>query len=259
LAFGQKQAQKSKEPSAKSNEPKELIVSAGTAATLREIHRLRRHAKNLQVELNRIPLLSKAQQAKVTRTETALHDAQEGLKKLKVIIHEREVSDKSVHQTIAKHKKQRNEATGKKEFDALSAEIAVEEHKAQKLEEEILAGMMEIEERTTKIPALEAALKQAKQECAEFEKSIGERQSNLRGQLEKAEADLKEVEIHLPDDVRPQYQRLVAARGEDSMAPVVNRGCVSCYTEITAQMHNDLLAGRFVLCKSCGRLLYLPE
>jgi predicted nucleic acid-binding Zn-ribbon protein len=236
-----------------------LIVSAGTATTLREIHRLRRHAKNLQDELDRIPRLLKAQQAKVARAETALSEAQEGLKKIKVTIHEKEVSDKSVHQTIAKHKKQRNEATGKKEFDALSAEIAVEEHKAQKLEEEILACMMEMEERTSKIPESEQALKQAKQECSDYEKSVGERQTNLRSQLAKAEMDLKDVEAHLPEDIRPQYQRLVAARGEDSMAPVVNRGCVACYTEITAQLYNDLLAGRFVLCKSCGRLLYLPE
>jgi predicted nucleic acid-binding Zn-ribbon protein len=118
---------------------------------------------------------------------------------------------------------------------------------------------MEMEERTSKIPEAEQALKQAKQECIDFEKSVGERQTNLRGQLAKAEMDLKDVEAHLPEDIRPQYQRLVVARGDDSMAPVVNRGCVACYTEITAQLYNDLLAGRFVLCKSCGRLLYLPE
>jgi predicted nucleic acid-binding Zn-ribbon protein len=188
-----------------------------------------------------------------------LHDAKEGLKKIKVTVNDKEVSNKTVHQTIAKHKKQRNEATGKKEFDALSSEIAVEEHKARKFEEEILAGMMEIEERAGKMPELEKALKQAKQECSDFEKCVGERQASLHGQLNKALAELKDVEVHLPDDIRPQYQRLVAARGEDSMSQVINRGCVACYTEITAQMYNDLLSGRFVLCRSCGRLLYLPE
>jgi predicted nucleic acid-binding Zn-ribbon protein len=234
-------------------------VIAGMATTLREIHRLRRHAKNLQDELDRIPRLLKAQQAKVARAEETLHDAQEKLKKVKVAVHEKEVTNKSVHQTIAKHKKQRNESTGKKEYDALSSEIAVEEHKAKKLEEEIIVNMMEVEEQTIKMPEIELALKQAKQECTEFETSVGERQSNLQGQLDKALADLKDVEVHLPDDVRAQYQRLVAGRGEDSMSPAVNRGCVSCYTEITAQMYNDLLADRFVLCRNCGRLLYLPD
>ena len=134
---------------------------AGPAASLREIHRLRRHAKALQDELDRIPRLLKAQQAK--------------------------------------------------------------------------------------------------QECTEFEQSVGERQANLKDQLTKALAELKDVEVHLPGDIRPQDERLVAARGEEAMAAAVNRSCVACYTEITAQMFNDLLAGRFILCKNCGRLLYLPE
>jgi predicted nucleic acid-binding Zn-ribbon protein len=234
-------------------------VIAGPAAALREIHRLRRNAKLLQDELDRIPRLLKAQQAKITRAEETLHAAQEALKKLKVTLHEKEVTLKSVHQTIAKHRKQRNESTSKKEYDALSTEIAVEEHKSQKLEDEILAGMMQSEDQTVKIPELDKALKQAKQECADFEAGVAERQANLKGQLDKALAELKEVETHLPTDIRPQYERLVAARGEEAMAAAINRSCVACYTEITAQMYNDLLAGRFVLCKSCGRLLYLPE
>jgi predicted nucleic acid-binding Zn-ribbon protein len=234
-------------------------VTAGPAAALREIHRLRRHAKNLQDELDRIPRLLKAQQTKVARADEGLHEAQDGLKKLKITIHEKEVSLKSIHDTVKKHHKQRNESSGKKEYEALSAEIAVEEHKAKKLEDEIFNGMMDIEERTAKIPDLEKTAKQAKQECADFEKSIAERQSNLKAQLDKAHAELKDVEVHLPEEIRPLYQRLVAARGEEAMAAAVNRGCAACYTEITAQMHNDLLAGRFVLCKNCGRLLYLPE
>ena len=232
---------------------------AGPAAALREIHRLRRHAKTLQDELDRIPRLLKAQQAKVARAEEALHEDQEALKKLKVSLHEKEVSLKEIHQIIAKHRKQRNEAGGKKEYDALSAEIAVEEHKAQKLEDAILAGMMEVEERTAKLPELDKAVKQAKQECAEFEKGVADRQANLKDQLDRAQAELKDVEVHLPDDIQPLYKRLVAARGEEAMAAAVNRSCAACYTDITAQMYNNLLAGRFVTCKNCGRLLYLPE
>ena len=45
-------------------------MSAGTATTLREIHRLRRHAKNLQDELDRIPRLLKANIEQVLKTLT---------------------------------------------------------------------------------------------------------------------------------------------------------------------------------------------
>ncbi len=47
--------------------------------------------------------------------------------------------------------------------------------------------------------------------------------------------------------------------GPDGMAAVKNRSCAACSTEITAQSYNELLQEQFVACKSCGRILYLPE
>jgi predicted nucleic acid-binding Zn-ribbon protein len=51
----------------------------------------------------------------------------------------------------------------------------------------------------------------------------------------------------------------MAARGADAMAAVENRTCTACYTEITAQNYHELILGQLVVCKSCGRILYLPE
>ena len=55
------------------------------------------------------------------------------------------------------------------------------------------------------------------------------------------------------------YDRLIASKGEDAMSPVENKNCIACYTGITAQNYHDLVQGKFLLCKSCGRILYLPE
>src|ERR1051326_7621476 len=97
---------------------------AGPATILRELHRLRRHAKQLQAEIGRGPRLLQAQQAKVSRQEEVAREAQETLKRLKVTSHEKEVQLKAKQQQIVKHEKQLNEASGKKEYDALRAEIA---------------------------------------------------------------------------------------------------------------------------------------
>ena len=43
------------------------------------------------------------------------------------------------------------------------------------------------------------------------------------------------------------------------MSGVQGRTCTACYTEITAQNYNDLLQGNFVICQSCGRMLYLLD
>src|SRR5919202_130820 len=96
---------------------------AGPAAILRELHRLRRHARDLQAEIDRGPRALKAQQDKVARQEEALREAQEVIKRLKVETHDKELTLRGKQQQIAKHERQLNEATSKKEYDALQAEI----------------------------------------------------------------------------------------------------------------------------------------
>jgi predicted nucleic acid-binding Zn-ribbon protein len=106
---------------------------------------------------------------------------------------------------------------------------------------------------------LDKAVKQTKEEYARFEKEAGGRQADLTGQLEQVQAQLKEVESGLPREARPQYDRVIAARGADALAAVRNRNCTACNSEITAQNYNELQQDLFVICKSCGRILYLPE
>jgi predicted nucleic acid-binding Zn-ribbon protein len=232
---------------------------AGPATILREIHRLRRHAKDLQSEIERGPRLQRGQQAKVSKQEDSVREAHDTLKRLKMTSHEKEGQLKATLQQIGKHERQLNEAGSKKEYDALKNEIAADKKKCQELEDEILGCMAEIEERTAQLPALDQAVQQAKAEYTDFEKSSHGRIQSLTEQLNETVRQIKEVESTLPVDVRPQYDRLVGARGEDAMAAVEHRTCMACYTEITAQSYNDLMLSQFVFCKSCGRVLYLPD
>jgi predicted nucleic acid-binding Zn-ribbon protein len=232
---------------------------AGPATILREIHRLRRHAKDLQDEIDRRPRVLKAQLTKVTRQEELLHEAQEEIKRLKMAGLERESLLKATLAQILKHEKQLNESTSKKEYDALKVEIASDREKSKRIEDEILEGMGVIEEKVALLPELEHAIKQAKREYDSFEKSSAERSAGLTEQLNLALAELKNVEINLPGDIRQTYDRVVGARGEDALSPVHGRICMACNTEITAQSYNNLMLNQFVMCKSCGRALYLPE
>jgi predicted nucleic acid-binding Zn-ribbon protein len=232
---------------------------AGPATVLREIHRLRRHARDLQLEIERVPRTLKAQQTKVARQDESYREAQDQIKRLRVDSHEKELLLKSTLQQITKHEDQMNQAGSKKEYDALKLEIANDKTKCRQIEDEILDCMGQIEERTAQLPELEKAVKQAKQEYADFERTAQGREAGLQEQLQEAQKAIQQTEENLPRDVRPQYDRLVGARGEDALAAVQNRTCMACYTEITAQAYNDLMLSQFVFCKSCGRALYLPE
>ena len=231
----------------------------GPAVIMREIHRLRRHAKELQSEIDRGPRLLKAQQGKVVKQEEALREAQEAIKHLKVAIHDKEVTLRGKNQEIAKHERQLNEATSKKEYDALKAEIASERRMCQQLEDDILNDMALSEEKAARLPELEQAVKRAKDEVARFDSANQARIADLTKELTQVRENLQAVETTLPEDILRDYQRLTAARGEDALAAVQNRTCTACYTEITAQNYNELVQVQFVLCKNCGRILYLPE
>jgi predicted nucleic acid-binding Zn-ribbon protein len=232
---------------------------SGTVATLRELHRLKRHARDLRNEIERTPRLLKAQQNRMVQQEAAAKEAHDHVKRLKVSSLERESLLKQTLGQIAKHERQLNEAGSKKEYDALKVEIAADKEHVKKLEDEILTLLMEIEERTAQLPVADKAVQQAKLDLAEFEKNSQSRLQSLTEQLATAQQSLKEVEETLPEDVRTQYLRLVGARDEDALSAVEGRTCSACYTDITAQNYNDLLAGRLVVCKACGRILYRAE
>jgi predicted nucleic acid-binding Zn-ribbon protein len=232
-----------------------------TASTLREVHRLRRHAKELNEEIERGPRILKARQGKITAEEAALKAGHDELKHLKVSAHEKETQLKGLQQNIAKHEKQKNEATSKKEYDALGVEIASEKKKCQDIEDEILDALTKIDEQTAKIPALEASVQKAKQEFAAFEKELQGKAEGLKQELARAKEQIQAVEATLPSEatIRGLYNRLIASMKDDALAGVEGRTCTACYTDITAQNLHDLKQGGFVLCKSCGRALYMLD
>src|SRR5439155_20097137 len=123
----------------------------------------------------------------------------------------------------------------------------------------ILEVMSEIETRAAQVPEYEKAVHKAKEDTARIISDIQTRRNEFTDRLNEALKSIREVEAGLPEDVRALYDRLVAAKGDSAMASVQDRTCSACYTEITAQSQNDLLQERLVLCKNCGRILYLPE
>src|SRR4051794_35809992 len=181
----------------------------GVSKVLREIHRLRRHARDLQEQLDRAPIQLKAQKNRVAKADAALADAQDALKKLKVATHEKEVTLRSTHQQIEKYERQKNEAGGSKAYEALGHEIAAARQKAQALEDDILDAMSQAEERAAGLPDLEASKKKVAGEFAAFERDQKDRLARLSGELKATLDQLKAVEAEVPEDIRPQYQRLV--------------------------------------------------
>jgi predicted nucleic acid-binding Zn-ribbon protein len=232
---------------------------SGPGSTLREIHRLKRLAKDLHTKIEQGPRQQTAQKNKVARHEEMLKKAQDDLKLAKVHMHEREVELKTTDEKVKKYEKQLSDIMSKKEYEALKHEISHARGQIGKIEDQVLADLGLIEELAAKVPQAEQALKQVREEAANLAKDFESRMAEFARERDTVQQQLKEAEAQLPGDIGEQYRRIVAARGEDAFAAVENNNCAACYTSITAQNSNDLRRGMFFVCKSCGRMLYLAE
>lgn len=228
-----------------------------TADTFREIHRLRKLIRDLDEQIAEGPSLLKGQQNELTRAEAGFKQAQDDLKHLKVSVHDKETSLKAAHQQIAKYEKQRETAQSKKEMDAFETEIGHARKKCAQLEDEILNGMGEIDERTANLPNIEKDMKRVREETAVFQQEAAERHQRLLTESERARSELAQAERTLPDETRPEYIRLVQRFGADALAAVKDRSCQNCHGSLTIQHNRELEMGRFKTCNNCGRVLYV--
>jgi predicted nucleic acid-binding Zn-ribbon protein len=77
--------------------------------------------------------------------------------------------------------------------------------------------------------------------------------------IQRLQEELRQAESLLPVDVRENYQRVVRAKGEDALAPIQGEICGGCNQRVLLNMLADLRMSKLVFCKTCGRLLYLPQ
>jgi hypothetical protein len=232
---------------------------SGTATLMREIHRLRRFSRDLKEQLDRIPRQQKAYQAKLAAREQALKDEQEAIKKLKVTTSDKEKQLKAKGELMDRYTRQQTDITSRKEHEALMLEMAHAKDSISKLEDEIFAHMTEIDERTAKLPDLQKAIVTVKEEVSKFEAEIGVRKADFEKQFTESQGKLKECEKQIDREDKPQYDRTVNSMGADGFAVVKKKMCTECNTEIIRTMELNLHNDEFVVCRTCGRILYLPE
>ncbi len=230
-------------------------------STLRECHRLRKHLKALQDEIDRGPRVLGLRQARLAAEEQAHKDHHEAIKRLKLKQRDDEGTLKQTDARLVKLEQQLLGITVTKEYEAKKSEIRQATELKNGLEEAILAAMTELDEKTTAVPAVEKQWADAKAEFKEYEAEAGERLARMRADAAEAQARLAAAEVELPDKVRGLYEAQVKGRGPDGLAAIKGKVCQGCRGSVTDQKIYELQGGGFVVCpnSSCGRLLYPAE
>lgn len=230
-------------------------------STLRECHRLRKHLKALQEEIDRGPRVLKAQQARLAAEEQAHKDHHETIKKLKLKQRDDEGTLKQTEARLVKLGHQLLGISVTKEYEAKQSEIRQATDLRNQLEETILATMTDLDARVAAIPAVEKQWADAQAEFKQDQADAAERLARMQADQKESQAALAAAEAQLPPNVRAIYDGQVKGRGPDAMAALKGKVCQGCRGSVTDQKVYELQAGGFVPCPNagCGRLLYPAE
>ncbi len=226
---------------------------------LRTLHRIHRQLSDLTERLQRGPKQIRAAEANQRHHEELLEKTKAESKTLRMAADQKQLQLKSCEDKMKDLRNKLNGASSNREYQALLEQIAADEMAKSVLEDEILEAMEKADAFKSNIATAENNVAACQKKVKEIQEAVAKQQPVLEADLARVEAELKENEATLPDDVRGMYSRIVRQKGEDALAVVENQFCSGCNQQIPLNMLSQVMLGQPVFCKTCGRLLYLPE
>lgn len=230
-----------------------------SAAALRELHRIHKQLSDLRERSERGPKQIRAREANLARLADELTRIQAEVKAAKVRIDQKQLLLKSGEEKIENLKGKLNAAASNREYQALKDQIAADQMAGSVLADEILEGMEKNDELQTQVVEAQAKIAGAKEELSKAQQAVRDQNELLQADIARLEGELKTAETALPDDFRNDYDRVVKSKHDDAMAEVNGQFCGGCHQQLTPNMMSELSMARGIFCRSCGRLIYLPE
>ena len=242
------------------------MSTPATASNLRELHQLHQRAKGIRDRLSSGPKTLAAREIALTNRKAALETSKKALQDAKVQLKKKEHTVQSVQAKIDDLKVKLNAVKKNEEYKAIQNQIALDKNTIEKIEGEMLDEMEKLDEQARRVAAEEAEVKTFAGEVAAMKALVESQTAGQRQQLDELESALVDAESVIPEDARERYRRTVKQHGSDAMAAVdYDRksqlgACSGCYVSVTTQALNELINGNHLsFCKTCGRILYLPE
>lgn len=235
-----------------------MAVVAATD-TFRTLHRIHRQLADLRDRIAAGPRLVAAHTSQLEAAEAKRAAVQEEIKRAKAAADQKQLQLRSAEAKILDLEGKLNACKTNREYQLLRDQIAADRMATKVLEDEILEGLERVDTVRGTLPAAEAAVVAAKKHLDETKTRIGGELAALEAEVCRVQSLLDAGEKDLTDEARPVYDRGIKHKGADALAAIDGDSCGGCFQQITGKMSSDLMLGRVVACRSCGRLLYMPE
>jgi predicted nucleic acid-binding Zn-ribbon protein len=226
---------------------------------LRTLHRIHRQLADLNERLDRGPKQVRATEANVKHREEELERIRETVKTMRKEADQKQLQLKANEAKIKDLKGKLNAATSNREYQILKDQIAADQMANSVLEDEIIEALDQIDQVQPKTAEAQNALNAAREKAQQVHAEVEKQEPLLRADVERLQAELKQAEDALPPLVRDVYQRSVRQRGEDALAVIDDGCCGGCHQQVPLNVQAEVRLSHPMFCRSCGRLLYLPE
>lgn len=226
---------------------------------MRTLHRIHTQLSDLRGRIAAGPRQIAAHTAQLEATETARTGVQEDVKKARMTADQKQLQLKSAEAKIRDLDGKLNACKTNREYQTLTEQIAADRMATKVLEDEILESLERIDTVKKSLPAAESAVEAARKVLVDTKARVAAEAATLEAEVQRLRGELETTERELPAEIRDLYDRAVKQKGAEGMAPLDGESCGGCFRQITGNMYSDLLVGKVIACRSCGRLLYLPE
>ncbi len=171
----------------------------------------------------------------VTKKQTAIDAKKEELTAQQKAADHKHLQFKTNEQNLVDLRAKLNQAASNKEFDIIKGQIATGTDANAKLEDEYLEALEAIDAGREEFSALEEALKSAQAAVETAKQDVAEEKPKLEARMAELKTEIAGAESCIPNEIREDYRRLVAAKGSECLARVEHYACSECYVEVSPQ------------------------
>lgn len=234
---------------------------------LRRIHTLYQQLEELRGRLMKGPRLAQAHQEQIRQAEQVLEQAKKTYTDTRKASHAKQLEYEQKLADIQRRKGRLLECDDNREYQLLKDQIAADEMAASVLADEALELMAQAEDMATKVHEAEAAVEAAKQAAAKWQNEFAQQEPGIRSAIAEVEKELKHLETlfdslvknTFPVHEQDYFLRVLRSKGSNGLAPLRGDFCGGCNQHVPLNMRSELILGKPIWCRSCGRLLYIPE
>jgi len=217
---------------------------------LRFVHSRERERDTVPVELTAVDSDYKEKLEAVQRIKQRLLEAEVEHRRAVAELADQQEKQKKYQAQLRNVQSSREYSAVLNEMDGVEKQIRVSEDKVLALEEELETSRADLKKREENLP-------RETQEHEEKLKDWRVAQRAINAELQKAQAEISDIESRMRPRELAEFRRLIEKKGGLAVVRVISNSCSACHVKLRPAAMQLLKAGsEIIYCDSCRRILY---